>query len=935
MKHLKSILSLFLVLAILPLGVFAAADDVTQTIDAARYSTDLEFLTSLGIAKDIDTTDLTRTLTRAEFTSMAVAMLNISPASSESTAFSDVTSATAYAPAIYTALGYGLLKGTSEGTFSPDKPITYAAALKILVAALGYEEYAYVSGGYPTGYIMQADTIGILDGIDAHSVDSPLTLGTAVSLVSNSLTCDIRKIVRVLDDYVETAVSAGDNCLTKYFRLTHISGIVTTAGYHSMMYGYNEENSYVEIAGLRLKSSLAGVQQYLGYSADAWYKADTKELVAILKSEVNTSVTIAAKDVAAYLDFKLTYYTDDTYSTKSYNLNRGYSFVLNGRLFDAADSDFSFEHGTLTLIDNNGDKRYDVVIANKKTYMVVKGINSSTKTVYDRNRSDIQLVLDNEDGYHYTMLMDGEAVDHSAIEAGMVLEVSQSGDGYIADVVIATGSKRGSITAIGQDTICIDDAEYETNEYFDTYCTPELGQSGTFLLDPDGRITFIADRYINSVQYGYFLDMAVHANALSADNVKIKVFTDSGDVEIFTLAEKVNFDGVLVSNPADLKDDLTKQQTIDGKQVDMPIYQLIRFGTDGKGLVNLIDRSADVANNSDMSVKYAETISDNSLTRYVMAENKTHTNTAAQGNAYWRKVGNAFAPYFTLGNTTIIQVPTAIINTRLAAIKVANGGTLSEGETTELSGKFDDSAFSIIGAGSLPNYGWRYVDAYDYDDSMTPKIVVMYYSTATPGSITKVVPEDEATIHLVEKAINCINDEGEETIRIYSYADGKFQINDIAPEVVNTLKNDGLIPQAGEAVRLAFSAKGINGIARDIKCQSDGSFVVQYGVDGVSESPIETHTYVTGKVFSCVDGSLVIKTDNYPSSTGYPVPTDGLCSLRASSNTMVAIFNKASGSIEHASLSDISDIRSVGEAYASYVCIGLGAYKPEFIIIYR
>lgn len=923
MKQFKSILSLILVLSVISVGTFtASASDLTQTADYEAYESDLEFISLLGITEDIDTSDFSRTVTRAEFTKMSVGMLNISTISSESTAFSDVTNATAYSSAIYTALGYGLLKGTSEGTFSPDKPITYAAALKILVAALGYEEYAYVSGGYPTGYIMQADSIGILDGVSAYSVDHSLDFGTVVTLISNSLTCDVRKIVKISDDYVETSVSAGDNCLTKYFGFSHTSGVVTTAGYHSMIYDYSEEESYIEVNGISLKCQLHGAEKYLGYNADIWYNADKKEVAAVRVSESNNTVTINANDVESYSDFRLTSYINDD-STKSYTLDKGYSFVLNGRLIAAEASDFSFEHGTLTLIDNTGDKHYDVVVANQKSYVVVRGINSSTKTVYDRNRNDIQLVLDNEDGYHYTMTLDGKSVDHAVLEADMVLEVSQSRDGYLADVVISAERVRGTVTAIGQDFISVDDKEYETNEYFDTYCSPELGQSGTFLLDPDGRITFIADRYINSVQYGYFIDMSIRTNALSSDNVQIKVFTDSGNIEIFTLAEKVNLDGTMVYNNSEvLQNSLVKEQIIDGKKAKMPIYQLIRFGTDGNGLVNLIDLSSDVADNSDLAAKYSETISDNSLTRYVKAEEKRDSGSGA-GNAYWRKVGNAFAPYFTLGNTTIIQVPQAIITNRIAG--------------TDITGKFDDSAFSIIGTGSLPNYGWRYVDAYDYDDSMTPKIVVMYYGTATPGQIVKVTPDENDPIHLVEKVVKCINDDGVETKRIYSYADGKFQINDIVPEVLPALENDGLIPNPGEAVRMVFSAKGINGIARDVICESDGKFYVQYGVDGVSTSPIETHTYIAGKVYSCVDSTIVVKTDsaNYPTSEIYPTPIDGLCSLRTTSSTVAVIFNKASKSVEHADLSDISAIRSVGEADASYVCIGLGAYEPEFIIIYK
>lgn len=903
MKKFNKLLCLLLLAVLIPVtnpNVHSA--DLSQTADGSQYGAELEFISALGITESVDTKDYYRTVTRAEFVSMAVGMLNISHASVNDGTFIDVPADSVFSSDIYTAYNYGLLKGTSETLFSPDMPITYASAIKILVALLGYEEYAYLNGGYPGGYIIQAKKLELLDGVAEHTMDASLVFGTVVTLISNSLTCNLRNVVAVGDDYIRTSVSGEENCLSVYFNLTRVSGVVVTAGYSSMQEGYNEEKSYVQIGDTLLNGSLTYADKYLGYNVDAWYNSDTNELVTLHALPGNNTVVIEGKNVESYDDFKLKYRTNDYNSIKTYSLDKGYTFVLNGRVIAANESDFMFENGTITLLDNNGDRKYDVVLSNEKTYVVVRGINSSTKTVYDKKRDDITLVLKNEDGYHYTMIKDGQSVDHTVLKSDMVLEVAQSADGYLSDIVVCTESVRGTITGIGEDTVYINNIAYESNDYFKKYFTPQLEQSGIFLLAPDGRLTSVSGMYVEAVQYGFFLDMA-SKSSLDNDMVMIKLFTDAGDVRIFNLAEKVKLDGELVYSTDSAIKNLLMANNI-------PNYQLIRFGTDSVGNIKLIDTSANLEHTDDLVQKYAESQSaDNSLTKYI---------DATKTQAYWRKAGNAFAPFFTIGDTIMMQVPSALLS----------------GQPTE---RYVDDAFSIISTANLPNYAWTDVDAYDYDNSMTPKIIVLYRGTATPGAVSLTIPSESDPIHLVEKVVDCINEDGEETKRIYSYSQGAFHISDIDSGVLDELILADRIPQPGDVVRLSFSGKYINGIARDALFNRSVSAVnVQYGVDGVDDRPIATHTYVSGNVFSCVnDSSLVIKTDNYPGNSQYPTPVDGLCSLRVASDTVVVIYNTDTGLVEHGEISDISDIRSVGEDSSSYVCVGLGAYDPEFIVIYR
>ena len=143
------------------------------------------------------------TLTRAEFCKMTVEILgrgDEEPAHRGRTVFSDVGSthwARGYInlASSITLGGSGengagatrLIMGVGDGTFQPQRPITYGEAVTILLRVLGYST-SDVSAGTPwyAGYLALADASGLSDGVKL-SGDAVLTRGQAALLFSNLL----------------------------------------------------------------------------------------------------------------------------------------------------------------------------------------------------------------------------------------------------------------------------------------------------------------------------------------------------------------------------------------------------------------------------------------------------------------------------------------------------------------------------------------------------------------------------------------------------------------------------------------------------------------------------------------------------------------------------------------------------------------------------
>lgn len=194
--------------AALTLGLLTAAP--VSAVQGSSFSdlTDpqqaeyVEFLHVMGVVHGDPggTYRPTGTLTRAEFCKMAVAVLGRSdeePAHRGRTIYPDVGSghwARGYinlASAI--SLGGGeegkrgiaLVGGMGDGTFQPNRPITYAEAVAILCRILGYDGADVATGGaWYSGYLAAGTSSGLTEGIGLAGSDV-ITRGQAANLFYN------------------------------------------------------------------------------------------------------------------------------------------------------------------------------------------------------------------------------------------------------------------------------------------------------------------------------------------------------------------------------------------------------------------------------------------------------------------------------------------------------------------------------------------------------------------------------------------------------------------------------------------------------------------------------------------------------------------------------------------------------------------------------
>ena len=121
--------------------------------------TDLAKLNNLGIATEVEAGPYgyVKRYEAAKIMAQAMNMENVAINSY----FKDVDNENPKMSSVGAMEGMGIIKGYGDGTFMPDKEITYYEAVKMIVCMLGYEKDAEIEG-YPKGYMNTANKLGII-----------------------------------------------------------------------------------------------------------------------------------------------------------------------------------------------------------------------------------------------------------------------------------------------------------------------------------------------------------------------------------------------------------------------------------------------------------------------------------------------------------------------------------------------------------------------------------------------------------------------------------------------------------------------------------------------------------------------------------------------------------------------------------------------------
>lgn len=165
----------------------SAFSDITDS----RVENAVEVLRLMGVVEGDGTGKFLpdNKLSRAEFTKMAVLSLSSDADLSKFsniTIFPDVKPSAWYFEYINAAAKMGYINGLPSGLFAPDREISVAEAITILLRLIGYTD-DIVGGVWPYAQETVAKGLGMMTGITYTSVNGSITRGNAAKLFVNTI----------------------------------------------------------------------------------------------------------------------------------------------------------------------------------------------------------------------------------------------------------------------------------------------------------------------------------------------------------------------------------------------------------------------------------------------------------------------------------------------------------------------------------------------------------------------------------------------------------------------------------------------------------------------------------------------------------------------------------------------------------------------------
>lgn len=571
--------------------------DMVSDNEDYRYRISAGLLESLDVLKGYEDSVFDRysDVTRADFAIWTARVLQRGESNSavSGNVFADVKADHYAASAIKTLKEMNLVSGDG-GYFRPNDKITLLEATIILTKMIGHNCFVDIKGGYPTGWIAVADSAGILKNINVN-MNAQLTKDSAVELLANTIQADM-----VGWDLNDIKIEKNRTILSEYFKIYYIDGIVTSNGITGLSTSDARPDSMM-VDNMTIDCDKDFAKDYLGYKSRVFYKSDNNEdakAVYIISKTGNQELKIEGDDAEAEYDTgknEIRYYNSNKIK-KKVALSKNFKVIYNGK----ADGSYTeilsdLKDMNLRLLDNDNDKKFDVLFITKYRDIVVKSVNTNDGIIYDyysgNNNWEYGKISDG--AYKSVKDKDGNEVKFEDLYSGQVISLASSRDGEYNEAIAIDDSVDGTIKEISEDNkYVIGDREYILSAYYIKYGNQDLymGASGNFKLDIDGKIAAFTREDDSNLRYGYIDKVWIGED----DRIVVKIYTTNRGVSNYFCAEK------LKTGSTTLKDNDTIYNYIaDGGPNEAPAGEaaftsmLVRFTTNKTGEIDRMEFAAD------------------------------------------------------------------------------------------------------------------------------------------------------------------------------------------------------------------------------------------------------------------------------------------------------------------------------------------------------
>ena len=406
MNNLKRVLSLALstVMLVGMMAVGASAADFSDAKDIKNTEA-VNFMVALNIinGKDDGSFDPAATVSRAEMAKMITVALNggSDPVlGSNNVSYSDTANHWARNYIEY-CTNLSIISGRGDGTFDPDKGVTGSEAAKMMLVAMGYQSdwFGFTGADWEINVNIQANEATVTNDENETSISSlykglgnkfdpsaPLSRDDAAQIINNGIKGDmmVRGQITVTGNGTEYSYTKkpGTTILNSKFDVKMETGIMTGVSYdkddevYTYAVGEDEYEFATDLSGLYMQK----VEVVMNNSDDTVLGIAAVESSVLATGTVNdlalddkvatrlkvgkTNITTTAKDagtvaIQLFNDYSETAEDMDTLTAD------GYAGTLKGFF-------------SVSVIDNDGDNKADVVVAYPVTIEEVKTVSRTS-----------------------------------------------------------------------------------------------------------------------------------------------------------------------------------------------------------------------------------------------------------------------------------------------------------------------------------------------------------------------------------------------------------------------------------------------------------------------------------------------------------------------------------------------------------------------------
>ena len=503
-----------------------------------------------------------RAVTRAEFAVMLARLLNLS--GSADAGYEDVPSDYWAANEIALLTDFGAINGTGESTFEPEGNITFAQAVKMLVIAAGYGEYALQNGGYPYGYIMVGNDCGLLAGISAGEAEM-MSRGQLALMLYNATEVDVMELVSA-GSQLQYQAREGNTILVKYHDIYRVDGLIT-ATYRSGLDGSAVSPGRIRIEDTLylLDANAEEVNDLLGFMVEAYYRmpvegGDMTVFYAYKSERQNNTLEIRCEDIVSFEGNRLSYINPATQRTASVRIEPSAYVLVNGENKPSyTEADFMRDAGTVTLVEHKGNGYRFVSIKGYDNYLVT---SVSDEKIYNKYRPEKVFEVETGENKKRYTLHDayGQEITPDKITENDVISVMEAPSGEYYDITWIADRASGTLDemekngdrinyVVGGRTVALSKSLIDAMAA-DLVKEPVIGEPIVLSLDVEGKAAGLEAG--TTVDGDMALLVNAHQETAGVDKkIKLNLLSDSNKELQLDMAEKVRhvYDGVIDTIP--------------------------------------------------------------------------------------------------------------------------------------------------------------------------------------------------------------------------------------------------------------------------------------------------------------------------------------------------------------------------------------------------